>query len=700
MSYHYSLDDSSEGRIDFPKELNAQQYEAVTSPPGPALVIAGAGSGKTRTLTYRVAWLLEQGYSPGSILLLTFTNKAAKEMLHRVSELVSLDTSMIWGGTFHSFANRILRRHASLIGYSSSFSILDAEDQRGLLGRIIKAVLTGAPLSQNKTADNDESTTLAETDVVDAIMPAKTSKERRKSKTDKEKRFPKPEVLMSVNGLSANTGRTLEQILQKDFIHLLPQQREILRVLEEYGRAKRESDSMDFDDLLVNAVQLLRENEEVRLHYGNKFRQVLVDEYQDTNYIQDSLVDLLVRDHRNIMVVGDDAQSIYSWRGADMNHIMDFPKKYPDARLFKIETNYRSVPEILELSNAAIRSNSIQYEKKLVSSREPGDILPALVPTRTPSMQAKFVAKRILETIESGVEPREIAVLYRAHYQSLEIQMELVKQGIPFHITSGVRFFEQAHIKDVVSFLRFISNPRDEVAFGRLVGLVPGIGPATRSKLWQSWLTAAQQTNFALPKKFSEEWSHFPIPKKSAAFWIQLLYTLDELVPSSGSTLPEEMLKSILYGVYEEHIQASFDNYEQRKQDIEQLISYSRQFLDLTDLLSQLSLMSTTDQSETIENAVTLSTIHQAKGLEWHSVFVVWLADGMFPHQRSILEGDHKAMEEERRLFYVAVTRAKDKLYLSYPVLNSLSYSGDISLSPSRFLNEFPDSLVEEWIIS
>lgn len=667
-----SFPDSSPSlNIDFKAELNEQQYRAVTAPEGPSLVIAGAGSGKTRALTYRVAWLLSQGYFPGSILLLTFTNKAAREMLQRVGELAALDTAMIWGGTFHSFANRILRRHATLLDYSESFSILDSEDQRSLLGRIIR--------EQDKT---------------------ETGKSPKKS--DKEKRFPKSNVLLSINSLACNTGRTLKTVLYSDFAYLISQEDEIITILNEYTRLKKESNSMDFDDLLVNAVRLLQENEDVRRYYGKKFKQVLVDEYQDTNFIQDALVDLLVRDHKNIMVVGDDAQSIYSWRGADMNHILEFPKKYPEAKMFKIETNYRSVPEILELSNEAISRNTCQFEKVLVSSRssESGQALPVLMPCRTASTQAKFVADQIHKAITEGVDPGEIAVLYRAHYQSLDIQMELIKRKIPFLITSGIRFFEQAHIKDIIAFLRFIANPRDELSFNRMISLVPGVGPVTRNKLWNAWLKIAGERNFALPTRFSEEWHTFPVPKKAQNFWMQLLYTLDELVSESDDQpAPGEMIKSVFLGVYEECLQTAFDDVEQRAQDINQLVTFSGQFENLADFLSQLSLMSATDAEQKTENAVTLSSIHQAKGLEWHTVFVIWLADGMFPHQKCLEAQDQRGLEEERRLFYVAVTRAKDKLYLTYPVFNSSPYAGDFSLSPSCFLSDFPAELIDEWPI-
>ncbi len=666
MARHYSLSPlpGSPGGIDFRKELNDQQYEAVTSPDGPALVIAGAGSGKTRTLIYRVAWLVEQGVPPGAILLLTFTNKAAGEMLQRAAELVKGGVAGLWGGTFHSFANRLLRRHADKAGYGPSFTILDSEDQRSLMAKVIKE------------------------------LPGIERKEKGKS------RFPKAEVLLSLLSLSVNTGRRVEEVIDRDYSYLFSFSDKIAEALEGYRRAKKESDAMDFDDLLVNVVRLLREHPEVREYYARKFRYVLVDEYQDTNHIQDALVDLLVSEHRNLMVVGDDAQSIYSWRGADMKHILDFPKKYPDARVLKIETNYRSVPEILELSNAALKENRFQFDKSLSAARESSDVRPALVPTRTSSRQAQFVAQRIRESLDAGLPASEIAVLYRAHYQSLEIQLELTRQGVPFRITSGVRFFEQAHVKDVVSFLRFMLNPRDETAFARIVDKLPGVGPATRDKLWRRW---AQSGEYVLPDRFSESWKGFPVPAKAKESWEQLLLTMDELLPGpEGRPSPGDMIQSVYLGVYEDYMKASFDNFEQRKLDIEELRAYSGQFEDADAFLSQLALLTNTDNDKSEDELprVVLSTVHQAKGLEWHTVFVVWLADGMFPHQRSLVDEDRQAIEEERRLFYVAVTRARDELYLVYPMCSSQGYGDNMFLMPSRFLEEFPSSLVEEWVVN
>ncbi len=653
--------------IDYSKELNEQQFAAVTSKPGPALVIAGAGSGKTRTLTYRVAYLLDQGVDPRNILLLTFTNKASKEMLERVRELVPYDLSALWGGTFHSIGNRMMRRHADELGLTRSFSILDRDDQKSLLNTVIK----------------------------DCKIDTK------------QRRFPKADVLATIFSLVENTGETLEEIIECRYDYFEEWALEIAKVYEAYRAKKKEVNSVDFDDLLVRTVELLEGSEELCGLYQKKFQYVLVDEFQDTNEVQSRFIDLLVRDHQSLMVVGDDAQSIYSWRGADMDHILNFSTRYPTSETYKIETNYRSVPGILELSNEAIKANQRQIPKELQASREPHSELPALVPVPDPSTQATFIAQRILELQNEGIELEEMAVLYRAHHQSLEIQMELTNREVPFQITSGLRFFEQAHIKDIAAFLRFVSNRRDEVSFKRMVSLLPGVGPASADKLWQQWVKTGWCEKEALPDQISKVLIGFSLPKKAVSHWEQLVYTLDELISPEGSPPPSEMIYSVLEGVYDDFMRGSFDNYEHRRQDIEQLREYAFRFTDIQELLSQLSLMSSVDgepsraqQQEEDSEKLTLSSIHQAKGLEWKVVFVVWLTEGMFPNKRVLDSEDEESLEEERRLFYVAITRAKDDLYLIYPQMNPKSYTGDVIQYPSRFIDECPAELMEEWEVA
>ncbi|MBT8037606.1 MAG: ATP-dependent helicase [Verrucomicrobiae bacterium] len=662
---------SGDSGIDYAAELNEQQYAAVSARPGPALVIAGAGSGKTRTLTHRVAYLLDQGVEAGNILLLTFTNKAAREMLDRVEELVPQDISALWSGTFHSIGNRILRRHADELGFTRSFSILDRDDQKSLMTEVVKGLNIDT----------------------------------------RGKRFPKADLLASIFSLAENTYEELDDLIESRYPHLEEWLEDIKMVRKGYRKKKKATNSMDFDDLLILTLKLLQRDEGLRALYQKKFRHVLVDEYQDTNRVQCDLIDLLVGEKQYLMVVGDDAQSIYSWRGADMENILNFHDKYPAAQVFKIETNYRSVPEVLELSNAAIRPNQSQYEKELRPAREGGAMTPALVALDDPSMQAEFLAERIDELMGEGVEPHEIAVLYRAHYQSMEIQMELTRRNLPFQITSGLRFFEQSHIKDISAMIRFVVNGRDEVSFKRMVLLLPGVGGKTADNLWLAWAGSAAGRSVDVPESFSDTLLTFRVPAKAKDTWEQLCHTLDELAPGGVFARPSEMIFSILEGIYDDYMRGSFDNYENRKQDIEQLMGYGESYEDILEFLAQLSLMSSVDgepagkagakrKEEKKEDSIMLSSIHQAKGLEWNVVFVVSLADGMFPNGRVLESGDLRMLEEERRLFYVAVTRAKDQLYLTYPMTNPKSYTGDYMTRPSRFLDAIPTELTEEWEVT
>jgi DNA helicase-2/ATP-dependent DNA helicase PcrA len=661
MTRQYTLERapaSTSIHIDYAAELNEQQLAAVTAPPGPLLVIAGAGSGKTRTLTYRVAYLLENGIDPRNILLLTFTNKAAREMLSRVANLLPVDASGLWGGTFHSVGNRILRRHGSALGYSSGFTIMDREDQKDLL----EAVVAGA-----------------------GIDP-------------KQLRFPKGDVLAEIFSFVINTEKPLEELLAEKFPYFLPLVEKIQDVHERYEKKKKATNSMDFDDLLQKTLSMFQQHDRIAEIYRRQFRFILVDEYQDTNKIQADLVDLLARDHRNVMVVGDDAQSIYSWRGANFQNILEFPKRYPDAQVFKIEMNYRSVPEILGVANAAIAANIRQFRKHLSATRESKGLKPALVALNDGAVQAQFVAQRILELRDENVDLSDIAVLYRAHYHAVELQLELSRRGIPYQITSGVRFFEQAHIKDVSAFIRFVANPRDEVAFKRMVKLLPGIGNRTAENLWRVWENSLIERGEI--SSWGERLLPMATPAKSKKAWEQLAHTLDEIAPSGQPNMPSEMITSVVEAIYDDYAKVSFTNYELRREDLNQLAIFARQFKDVHEFLSQLALISNVDAEAapvqvSDKEAVNLSSVHQAKGLEFHTVFVIWLTDGMFPSNRSLDTRD--ALEEERRLFYVAITRARDELYLTYPQMRLSGGYGDVFQRPSRFLQEIPDDLVEDW---
>jgi DNA helicase-2/ATP-dependent DNA helicase PcrA len=679
MSRQYTLQRASTStsiHIDYATELNEQQLAAVTAPPGPLLVIAGAGSGKTRTLIYRVAYLLENGVDARNILLLTFTNKAAREMLGRVANLLPIDARGLWGGTFHSVGNRILRRHGTALGYSTGFTIMDREDQKDLIDAVVASA---------------------------GIDP-------------KEIRFPKGDVLAEIFSFVVNTERLLEELLAEKFPYFLPLLEKIQDVQQRYEKKKKATNSMDFDDLLQKTLSMFQQHERIAEIYRRQFQFILVDEYQDTNKIQADLVDLLARNHRNVMVVGDDAQSIYSWRGANFQNILEFPKRYPDAQVFKIEMNYRSVPEILEVANAAIAANVQQFRKHLSPTRESKALKPALVALNDSAEQAQFVAQRILELRDENVDLNDIAVLYRAHYHAVELQLELSRRGIPYQITSGIRFFEQAHIKDVTAFVRFVANPRDEVAFKRMVKLLPGIGNRTAENLWRNWENSLAVVAAGVDRgpgttsapagvtdsgyNFGERLRELTVPVKSRKSWEQLAHTLDEIAPAGQPNMPSEMITSVVEAIYDDYAKVNFTNYELRREDLNQLAIFARQFKDVHEFLSQLALISNVDAEAgptqvSEKEAVNLSSVHQAKGLEFHTVFVIWLTDGMFPSNRSLDTRD--ALEEERRLFYVAITRARDELYLTYPQMRLSGGYGDVFQRPSRFLQEIPNNLVEDW---
>ena len=640
--------------IDYAKELNEQQAAAVTAEAGPILVIAGAGSGKTRTLTYRVAWLLEHGFPPDRCLLLTFTNKAAREMLHRVGTLAPLDASKIWGGTFHSVANRILRRHAAMLGYQSNYAILDREDSKDLINACIPA---------------------AGIDV-------------------KEKRFPKGDVLIEVFSLSVNTERPVRQIVEKQYSYFEGELDSITNVQRLYTERKKQANAMDYDDLLFNLLRLLREHPEIAEVYGRQFLSILVDEYQDTNRIQSDIVDRLAAGHQNVMVVGDDAQCIYSWRGANFQNIMEFPKRYPKARIFKIEHNYRSTPQILGLANESIASNIRQFKKILQATRKNG-LKPQVIPLLNASEQAVFVAEQMLELRDQDVPLNNIAVLYRSHFHSMELQMELTRRNIPFAITSGLRFFEQAHIKDVAAYLKLATNPKDELAFKRAVLRMPKIGGVTAGKLWDK---LKMEGGFFFP--FASAVLSL-VPKPAQKEWRQLIETIKQLREKEIINKPGAMIRLVLKAGYEDYLKTKFENAVARREDLEQLALYAARFDRTENFLAEMALMTNVESedgrfdAETDREMTRLSTVHQAKGQEFAVVFVIWLADGAFPNSRALEDPEGEGEEEERRLFYVAVTRAKDELYLLYPQLKLTGGYGDALQKPSRFLGEIPKKFYE-----
>ncbi|MFH1066687.1 MAG: ATP-dependent helicase [bacterium] len=633
--------------INYEAELNTEQFQAITSPPGPLLVIAGAGSGKTRALTYRVAWLVEQGVQPHNILLLTFTNKAAKEMLERANHLLPCDISKLWGGTFHHIGHRILRRHINPSGFNADFTILDRDDSVSLL----KSCMEEAGVNT------------------------------------KDKKFPKPDVIIQAISLAINTRKGTSAILSAQFQHLAEFSERILSLEQAYQRKKQDTNAVDYDDLLLMPLEILKKDEALLSRYQEQFQHILVDEYQDTNAIQAELVDLLGARHHQIMVVGDDAQSIYSWRGANFANIMSFPKRHPGAKIIRLETNYRSIPEILTLANISIAQNTEQFPKNLRATR-PNGVKPARIEVEDGYHQAAFVAQRIMEVMEEydgDLQLSDIAVLYRAHFHSMELQMELTRRKIPFQVTSGLRFFEQAHIKDIASYLRFFINPRDEISFKRIALLMPGVGQRTASKMWE------QLSNGAA-------WNDVRPPEKAVQAWAQWAEMNKQLQESGGR--PAKLIRLVMDAVYEDHLKMTYTNFINRLDDIYQLQNFAADFTETSEFLSQLALMTNVEAESDVagnkNEGVRLTSIHQAKGLEFKVVFVLMLCEGMFPSFRSLESKDE--LEEERRLFYVAITRAKDELYLTHPrVVRRMGSQSDSYQSPSRFLEEFPRELCNTW---
>ncbi|MGB9735774.1 MAG: ATP-dependent helicase [bacterium] len=644
---HYA---TKKTHINFEKDLNEEQLSVVFSKGGPNLVIAGAGSGKTRTLIYRVAKLVEEGIPPSNILLVTFTNKAAREMLSRVERLLSLDSKGIWSGTFHHIANLILRRHIGLLGFKNNYTILDEEDRTDLVSQTI-----------------DE------------------------FGLDENRRFPKPGTIADIISLSVNLSMNIENTVIKRFPHMAEFIDDIVLINEHITKKKQRLNAVDFDDLLIFLKQILTEYEDVREHYQHLFKHILVDEYQDTSKLQADIVDILAQEHRNIMVVGDDAQSIYAFRGAHYENILRFTERYPDAVVYKLQTNYRSTQSILDLANASILRNKKQYFKQLVATRGSGP-LPILVKTANTEEQASFIGKRILH---ADVSLNDIAVLYRSHYHSMEIQLELTRLGIPFEVRSGVKFFEQAHIKDILSYLRFVNNPMDELAFKRILKLYPGIGVRTANHLWDIFVN-----NKYIFQSLGMKNTVETLPVKTRQHFLNFYKLISSLLEMEEK-IPSDILMIVLESGYENYLKLTYTNFESRLEDIKQLINYSLRFQSVTNFLSEMALVTTVvanESDDTEKERVVLSSIHQAKGLEWKIVFIPWLIDGKFPVIRG---NDHKkenedAIEEERRLFYVATTRAKDMLYLCYQewLPERTNYNNTLA-KPSRFIRELPSYAYE-----
>jgi len=641
---------SATGSIDFAGDLNPEQLAVATGPGGPALVVAGAGSGKTRALTYRLAWLAHNGVDPSRIMLVTFTNRAAREMLSRVEVLVKQKTKDIWGGTFHHIANRILRQYGQRIGIKPDFTIMDREDGRDLIASCVQEA--GVDIRQ--------------------------------------RRFPRKGVLASISSFMQNTLEPLEEVLARRYPMFIQDGAEIEKVLLLYVEKKRARQLLDFDDLLSGWLRLLGEHEDVREILANQFEHILVDEYQDTNAIQGAIVDFLASKHRNLTVVGDDSQSIYSFRGASFENIITFGERYPDAKEYRLELNYRSSPEILELANASIAHNSRRLEKTLRAVRSSG-LRPAVVPTHDHFVQSRFIAEYVLHLLDEGRELNDIAVLYRSHWHSLEIQLEFQRRNIPFHVRGGLRFFEQAHMKDMLCFMRIVHNPYDEIAWLRVLKMLPRVGSALSRKIWLH----ISGTDDPLKSAGGAETAQL-LGKGARGFYISLVELVGKLARLGG---PAETIDLVLGEFYDDYLVSHYEGANLRREDIKGLANFSAQYKSVEAFLADVALAGefsgeTCVTGPTEQEFVTLSTVHQAKGLEWPVVFVPWLADGRFPTDLAM--NTKKDIEEERRVFHVAVTRAKDEVYLVVPQVYRNRGGGLIMMKPSRFLTEIAEELTEK----
>lgn len=629
-------------------DLNDAQLEAATSMGMPLLVIAGAGTGKTRTLVYRMAYLIEQGVAAENILLLTFTRKAAQEMTERAASLINNPGQKVTGGTFHSMANILLRKYGHHLGYAPNFTILDRSDSEGIINLIKSSLELGGS----------------------------------------GQRFPSKRMICNLLSRSVNKCSSIEAVIEDQYSHLHEYGSDLEKIFDNYRKFKFEHGLMDYDDLLVNLRRVMAEFSQVRDEITARFKHVLVDEYQDTNPIQADIVKLVTSGHNNIMVVGDDSQSIYSFRGADFRNIMDFPKIFPDIKLVRLEENYRSTQTILALTNAIIDKAEEKFSKKLFSNIEGGS-KPLLQGTWDESAQARWVAERIVELREQDIPLTEIAVLFRSGFHSYKLEAELTSHQVDFEKRGGLKMTEAAHNKDVLSYLRVTNNPTDYPSWNRILLLLAKVGPKTARKILERIRGAADPLQAI---------SDFPAGKSWQAGLKKLVEMLQSL---RASSLTPVAMFDLAMDYYREIFERIYhDDYPTRSRDLDQLRQLVSSYADLQTLVDSTTL----DPPEITDDSLggrlgksapqmILSTIHSAKGLEWDHVFVINLATGRFPTCQPFMTSE---WEEERRMFYVAATRARKMLYLSYPrevmSFDRQAQAGGMSpflaeLSPSLFSN-------------
>ncbi len=636
--------------INYQNELNESQYAAASAVEGAYLIIAGAGTGKTRTLVFRVARLIEMGYDPKSILLLTFTRKAANEMMNRASILLDNRCSKILGGTFHSFANLILRKYAKVAGIESSFTILDQSDSQ---------------------------------DVINLIRS-------QPGFIGKQKRFPNKQTLNKVFSLSVNTGRTVESIIQENYPHFFDLIDKILEIQDVYINYKHKNSLLDYDDLLVFLNKFLKEDSAAAKNFLSTIKFVMVDEYQDTNSLQAEIVKGLAKYNNNVMVVGDDSQAIYSFRGANFKNIIEFPLLFKDVKIIKLEENYRSSQPILDFANH-ITKDAVEKYTKVLYTRKGGDALPQIIAASTENLQSKFIIEKILELREEGIPLNDIAVLFRSSFFSFDLEIELNKANIPFVKFGGMKFIETAHIKDVLAFLRIAANPKDVVSWYRVLLLHEGVGPKTAQKILDE-LATARLTIKADPETITS----FRYNEKIAMLF-QLLYKLH-----TEKTLPSEKVQLVL-DYYHPFFKKKYDDYNKRNKDLEIFHNITENYKSLDTLLADMAIepmidsVIDIDAEDNEDEYVTLSTIHSAKGLEWNSVFIIHAVEGFFPSSRAA--ESLESLEEERRLMYVAATRAEQNLFITYPMNLFDRQAGTTLSKPSRFISNIDPDLAEGWLL-
>ena len=636
---------------DFSKLLNTEQCAAATAGDGPLLVLAAAGTGKTRTLVHRVAYLIENSVPADRIMLLTFTNRAAKEMRERAATVVGDEVSAIWSGTFHSICARFLRRYGTAIGFQPGFQILDEEDQKKLIGEIIKASVANP------------------------------------------KEFPKKELIAKMISEAANEQKPIGFIASRWMTKTAGVDPEAISVIaEKYTARKLELGAMDFDDLLVNGLKLLKTQDRIRELLQEHFLHVLVDEYQDTNTLQAEFTDILAAKHRNIMAVGDDFQCIYTWRGAQIENILEFPRRWEGCRIVKLERNYRSVPGVLDVANVVMRDAPNQFEKILKPIRQSAGDLPWKYEVYDSRSQANEILRLVQEKRSMGYRFSDIAILYRSHFQSIDVQMTLARMRIPYRITSGVGVFEQVHVKDVLAYLRLLVNPADELSFLRLVQLFPGVGEKSAKSYWNKLAC-----RFDVSRKEDRDALHSMFGAKAKPRWPIVSKCFEAAVDHLAEGEVGEAVEDFCDLFYEDYLREEWEEQEaeDRLEDIKELAAQIAGAENgLQGFLSDVALMTNLDvrRNDPNQDRVTLSTIHQAKGMEWPVVLVPWLSEGLFPSAKAAEEG---RLDEERRLFYVVVTRAKDSLYMFSPQIRKTADGGMFPVEKSVFVKEIPPHLVQ-----